>query len=366
MKKLGFGCMRLPLIDGKVDLEQFSEMIKIYFENGFNYFDTAHGYIDGQSETAIRECLTSKYPRDSYILTNKLSSFYIHKEEDVRVVFEEQLKACGVDYFDYYLMHAQNAELFKLYKECHAYEVSLKLKEEGKIKHFGISFHDKAAVLEEILTEYPQIEVVQIQFNYLDYDSQNIESRKCYEVCRKFNKDVIIMEPVKGGALVDLPFNAQKIFDELNGGSNASYAIRFTASFEGVIMVLSGMSNIEQMKDNVAYMKDFVPFSKKEFETVKKVADIIKYSNVIPCTACRYCVDGCPKKILIPDLFACMNQKRNQLDDWNSRNNYRTYTQNNGMASNCIKCGKCETICPQHLKIRKLLEEVSNVFDKRK
>ena len=363
MKKLGFGCMRLPMRDGVVDYKQFSEMIKIYLENGFNYFDTAHGYIEGQSETAIRECLTSKYPRDSYILTNKLSDFYFHKEEDIRVVFEEQLKACGVDYFDYYLMHAQNAELFKKYKECRAYEVSLKLKEEGKIKHFGISFHDKAAVLEQILIEYPQIEVVQIQFNYLDYDSPSIESRKCYEVCRKYNKDVIIMEPVKGGSLVDIPSNAQKIFDSLNGGSNASYAIRFAASFDDVIMVLSGMSNIAQMEDNVSYMKDFIPLNDKEYDAIKKVYAIINGINIIPCTACRYCVDGCPKKILIPDLFACMNQK-NYHDDWNSSYYYQIHTKANGKARDCIKCGKCENTCPQHLKIRELLDEVSHVFDK--
>lgn len=362
MKKLGFGCMRLPMIGSNVDIIQFSKMIEIFFDNGFNYFDTAHGYIDGQSETAIKECLTSKYPRDKYILTNKLTGVYFQKEEDIRPFFYSQLRTCGVEYFDYYLMHSQNAEEYKKFKRCHAYETCLELKKEGKIKHFGISFHDKATVLEEILLEYPQVEVVQIQFNYVDYDSPSIESRKCYEVCRKYDKKIIIMEPVKGGSLVNLPSDAQKVFDKLHRGSNASYAIRFAASFEGIIMVLSGMSNIEQMEDNVSFMNDFIPLNPQEYDAINKVCRIINSMNVIPCTACRYCVAGCPKKILIPNLFACLNQKRYH-DDWNSSFYYSIHTKNNGKASECIKCGKCEEICPQHLKIRDLLKDVSKTFE---
>ena len=363
MKNFGFGCMRLPMKNQEVDYEQFSKMISIFLENGFIYFDTAHGYIDGKSEIAIRECLTSKYPRESYILTNKLTGFYFNKQEEIRPLFESQLRACGVEYFDYYLMHSQNAAEFEKFKRCQAYETALQFKEEGLIKHFGISFHDKADVLDQILQEYPQIEVVQIQFNYMDFDSPSIESKKCYDVARKHNKQIIIMEPVKGGKLIDLPEEAKKIFDDLHGGSYASYALRFTGSFDGIVMILSGMSNEEQMLDNVSFMKDFKPLSEEEMYAVWKVGQIINKQNLIACTACRYCVAGCPKKIDIPKLFDCMNQKR-QYSDWNSDFYYGINTKHGGKASDCIGCGKCENICPQHLPIRALLKDVAQAFEK--
>lgn len=364
-KNFGFGCMRLPMNGDQVDNEETCKMVDYFIENGFNYFDTAHGYLEGKSEIAVRDCLTSRYPRESYVLTDKLTGNYFNKEEDIRPYFEEELKACGVEYFDFFLMHAQNAEVFEKFKKCHAYETSLELKKEGKIRHFGISFHDKAEVLEQILTEYPQIEVVQIQFNYVDYDDPGVESRKCYEVCRKHNKPVIVMEPVKGGNLVNnLSPEAQQILSDLGGGSNASYAIRFAASFDGIMMVLSGMGNMEMMKDNVSFMKDFVPLSKEEHEAIAKVREIFRKQGLIPCTACRYCTEGCPKKILIPDLFSCMNAKKT-FGDWNSDFYYGVFTKNNGKASDCIKCGKCEHACPQHLEIRKLLESVAETFEKK-
>lgn len=247
---------------------------------------------------------------------------YFNKQEDIRPFFESQLEACGVEYFDFYLMHAQSKDIFAHFKKCHAYETALELKEEGKIRHFGISFHDKAEVLEEILKEYPQIEVVQIQFNYLDYEDPAVQSRKCYEVCRKYNKPIIIMEPVKGGNLVNLPEDAKKILDDLNGGSTASYAVRFAASFEGVMMVLSGMSNLEQMRDNLSYMKEFKPLDETE-----------------------------------------MNAKT-VFHDWNADYYYnQVHTVHNGKASACIRCGKCEKVCPQHLKIRELLIDVAKEFE---
>lgn len=357
-KNFGFGCMRLPMQGEEVDTEEFSKMVDFFLGHGFNYFDTAHGYLDGKSETAIRECLTKRYPRESYILTNKLSEQYFHKEEQIRPFFESQLEACGVDYFDFYLMHAQNKENFKKYKSCRAYETALALKEEGKIHHVGISFHDKASVLEQILKEYPQIEAVQIQFNYVDYEDPSVESRKCYEVCRKYGKPVIVMEPVKGGSLVTLPEEMQEIFDGLKGGSSASYAIRFAAGFDGMMMVLSGMSNMEQMEDNVGFMEEFRPLSEQEREAVNRVRELFFRQNLIPCTACRYCTSGCPKQIAIPDLFACLNAKK-QLRNWKADYENNASIKNGGKASECIKCGKCEDICPQHLKICDLLEEVA-------
>ena len=358
----GFGFMRLPMNGDEVDYAKTCEMVDTFLENGFNYFDTAHGYLGGKSEIALRECLVKRYPREKYVIANKLSTNFFNSEEEIRPFFENQLKWCGVDYFDFYLLHAQNAKFFEKYKNCRAYEAAFEFKKEGKVKHLGVSFHDKPEVLEQILTEYPELEFVQIQFNYVDYDDPGIMAKECYEVCLKHNKPDIVMEPVKGGNLVNLPEDAQKVFDSLNCGSNAEYAIRFAAGFEGMMLVLSGMSNLEQMNDNISFMKDFKPLSEKEHDAIKEVCRIFKSKNLIPCTACRYCVDGCPKNISIPDLFADMNGKV-IYKSWNSGWYYMVHTQNAGKASDCIKCGKCETVCPQGLKIRELLETVAKEFD---
>ena len=362
--RLGFGMMRLPMIDGKIDEEQCCKMVDAFIQNGFNYFDTAHGYLGELSETAVNHCVTSRYPREDYILTDKLSSPYFNRQEDIRPFFESQLAVCGVDYFDFYLMHAQDRTQFRKYKECHAYETAMELLKEGKIRHLGISFHDKASVLEEILSEYPQVEVVQLQFNYLDFEDASVQSRKCYEVCRKHNKPVLVMEPVKGGSLVELPDEAKAILDDTGSGSYASYAIRFAAGFDGVMVVLSGMGSMEMVLDNISTMKSFKPLDVKEMEAISKVCGIIRGKSLIPCTACHYCTDGCPKRIPIPELFACMNTFTN-FKNWNASYYTQIYTSTGGKASECLRCGKCEKNCPQHLPIRDLLEKVAQTFEKK-
>ena len=362
-KNFGFGCMRLPMKGDEVDTEQFCRMVDAFMEAGFNYFDTAHGYISTKSEPAIRECLTSRYPRDSYVLTDKLSGSFFKEESDIRPFFQSQLEICGVDYFDFYLMHAQSADSFAKFKRCRAYETALELKAEGKIRHMGISFHDTADVLEQILTEYPQVEVVQLQLNYVDWEDPAVQSRKCWEVCRKHNKPVIVMEPCKGGSLAQLPDDAKAALDALEGGSPASYASRFAAGQEGVFMVLSGMSDMAQMEDNIGFMKQFRPLDDREMAAVAQVCAIFRGQDLIPCTACRYCTDGCPMKISIPDLFACMNAKKT-FQTWNADYYYESvHTVNSGKASACVKCGKCEAACPQHLPIRELLVKVAEEFE---
>ena len=309
-KNFGFGFMRLPMNGDQVDIPQTMQMVDRFLEAGFTYFDTAHGYLGGMSEVAIRECLASRYPRERFFLTNKLSANYFQTEADILPLFQQQLEACGVEYFDFYLMHALSQARMPQYRQARAFETAQMLKEQGKIRHIGISFHDSAQVLEEILQEYPMIEAVQLQFNYLDYTDSKVQSQLCYEVCRKYHKPVIVMEPVKGGALVNLPPAAQAVFDQVGSGSNASYAIRFAAGFPGISMVLSGMSNLAQLEDNISFMQHFQPLSQTEQQAVAQVRGILRCQDTIPCTACRYCTEVCPLEIPIPELFAADNARR--------------------------------------------------------
>ena len=364
-KNFGFGCMRLPMKGGEVDLEETTRMVDYFLENGFNYFDTAHGYISGKSEKALKACLTSRYPRDRYLLVNKLTNgMFTKSPEGVRKFFASQLEACGVDYFDFYLMHAQNREYYEAFKSCRAYETAFELKAEGKVRHVGLSFHDKAEVLDQILTEYPDIEIVQIQFNYVDYDDPGIQSRQCYEVCRKHGKPIVVMEPVKGGNLAHLPVDAAKVLEDLGeGASQASYALRYVASFQQIVVTLSGMSSMDQMRDNVSFMKDFRPLDKREPEAIEVVKEIFKSKRLIACTGCSYCTDGCPMQISIPDMFADLNAKALHKN-WNSDFYFMVHTHGRGKPSDCIECGQCESVCPQHLPIIETLKKAAKAFEK--
>lgn len=361
--KFGFGCMRPPMQGEEVDLEQFRRMVDAFLGAGFNYFDTARPYVNRKSEPALRECLTSRYPRESYVLADKLSGSMFQEERDIRPLFESQLAACGVEYFDFYLMHAQSRDNFERYKRCRAYETALALKEEGRVRHVGLSFHDTADVLDRILTEYPQVEAVQLQLNYLDWDDPSVQAEQCWQVCRRHGKPVIVMEPVKGGKLAVLPEGAQAALDAAGGGSPASYAIRYAAGLEGVMMVLSGMSSMAQMEDNLSCMRRFQPLDGRELAAIEEARRVLRAQDQIPCTACRYCVDGCPMGIAIPDLFGCLNDKKGGRGP-NARAEYESIcAAGHGRASQCVKCGKCEEICPQHLPVRELLVKVAEEFE---
>lgn len=363
MKKLGFGCMRLPMVGEEVDIPQFCKMVDRYLEEGFCYFDTAHGYINGKSETAIKAGLTSRYPREKYVLTDKLSGSFFSCREDIEPLFESQLEACGVEYFDYYLMHCMTADKYRRFRELGAFDEVTKLREQGRVRHMGISFHDSADVLEMILSESPEIEVVQIQFNYRDYEDPTVQARRCYEVCRKYGKPVFVMEPVRGGSLVGLPQAARDVLTDLGGGSIASYALRYCVSFEGMEMILSGMSNTEQMEDNLATMKEAKPLDEKEMAAIAQVVDILRHQNQIPCTGCEYCTERCPMNINIPRLFKMVNASR-EFTNYNPTGDFADATRNHAKPSECLGCGMCEEMCPQHIEIRKELAAIAEKLEK--
>ncbi len=360
-KNLGFGCMRLPMTkENQVNYDEFCVMIDQFIKAGFNYFDTAHGYIDGKSETAIRDCLVARYNREDYVLANKLSSWCFEKEEDVIPLFENQLQLCGVDYFDVYLFHCINKDTYEKHKKFNTFDKIKKLKEEGKIKHIAMSFHDTADFLDMVLTEQPFMEAVQLQINYLDYDNPAVQSKACYDVAVKHGKKVIVMEPVKGGALADIPHKAKEVLSPL-GGSDASLAIRYAASYPNVFMVLSGMGNSDMIRDNINAMNNFVPFTEQQMSLFDKSREIILQTRQIGCTCCNYCVGVCPKNIAIPTIFKEYNRYlSNKATLGEVKENILALK--NGI-NDCISCGKCEGVCSQNLKIRELFENITKQFN---
>ena len=352
--KLGFGCMRLPLIGEEVDHAAFSAMVDEYMRAGFNYFDTARVYLGGRSETAIKACLTSRYPREDYILTDKLTFWCIDGKESIRPFFESQLESLGVDYLDYYLFHALNRDRYASLKEIDAFSTVRALRDEGKIKHIGLSFHDSADILDKILTEQADIEVVQLQINYLDYDDPGVQSKACYDVAVKHGKKVIVMEPVKGGVLAKLPPKSGKLLASLGDGSQASFALRYAASFPEVMTVLSGMGDMNMMRDNIATFTALRSFSDSDNEVIARVRASIREENLIPCTGCNYCGEECPKEIPIPKAFAALNKVT--LAEITRSEAKAMIPTDKGALSDCIGCGACEGVCPQGIKVRELVE----------
>lgn len=364
-KKFGFGLMRLPVLEDKtIDFDQVCKMVDAFLEKGFTYFDTAYVYHGGDSERIVKDALVARHPRESFTLATKLPAWELKCEADVQRIFDEQLERTGAGYFDYYLLHSVEMAHVPTYDHYDCWNWILKMKEQGLVRHVGFSFHDSPELLDQLLTAHPEAEFVQLQLNYLDWDNNIIQSRGCYEVAVKHHVPVIVMEPVKGGTLASMPENAASIIKSANpDASLASWAIRFAASRENVMCVLSGMSNEEQMMDNLSTMNHFVPLTEEEEALVAKTAETLLSVPTVPCTGCRYCVDGCPQGILIPDLIRCLNNAK--LYGMNNRasNFYQGYITEGSPAAQCIQCGQCEGVCPQHLPVIDVMKEAAETFE---
>lgn len=370
-KKLGFGCMRLPLLDaGKPDSfdhEKIAALFDAFLDRGFTYFDTAYTYHGYEGEKAVKRALVDRHPREAYDLATKLPLRDFKDAEDMENIFEEQLKNCGVTFFDYYLLHNMGHNVYDKCRKYDAFHFVKRKKEEGKIRNIGMSFHDMPELLEHILGKYGDcIDFLQLQINYVDMDQANIRGRECLAIAAKYGKPVVVMEPCKGGTLVNVPEKAEKLMKDFNpDASIASWAMRFAASQPGVVRVLSGMNTMEQVMDNCATFADFKPISEAENEIIRQVVETINEQTAVPCTACEYCTHGCPKNIAIPQYFSIYNSIMRTTGSYSSQQVYYNNIAMSGhaKAGECIKCGKCEVACPQHLPIREHLAQVAAKFE---
>jgi len=363
--KLGFGLMRLPQKDNQIDVGRSIEMVDEFLDGGFTYFDTAYGYYDGKSEEFAKTAIIDRHPREKFQLATKLPAWMGAKTADeAKEMFNTSLRRTGAEYFDYYLLHNIGSTRTKAFDDFGIWDYVLELKEKGLVRHVGFSLHAKATVLDETLTKHPEMEFVQLQINYADWDSYSVQSRDCYNVARKHNKPVIVMEPVKGGMLGDmLTPEVRAVFDEAGGGSYASWALRFAASLDGIITVLSGMSTMEQMKDNISFMKDFRPLDDRERAVIEKATKALESIPSIPCTACEYCMGGCPNGIVIHKIIEMLNREKVYKNPSSAKSGYFWETLFGGKGSDCTECGACEDICPQELNIIELLKEATAKYE---
>ena len=353
-KKLGFGLMRLPVFDGKeetIDLVQVNRMVDHFLEQGFTYFDTAYPYHYGFSERAVKNALVERHPRDSFLLADKMPIFRINSPEDAPATFEEQLDRTGAGYFDLYLLHAMGAERMKTVRECKVWKYLLQEKAQGRIRRLGFSFHDSPEVLDDILTELPEAEFVQLQINYADWEDAGVQSRRCYEVAQKHGKPVVVMEPIRGGSLASEKAACAPLLQKADPqASLASWALRFAAGLPGVAMVLSGMSTLEQLQQNVALFDRMKPLSDEEKAVLVQAAEMLRAAGTIPCTGCKYCVEGCPAEINIPAVLSILNEYARFGSLESAKRGYGFRTRGKGLASACVNCGQCLDVCPQHIE----------------
>jgi uncharacterized protein len=362
--KLGFGLMRLPMIGEEIDIEQTQEMVDLFIKKGFTYFDTAYLYHDQKSEEVIKKTLVDKYPREKYQLASKLPAWMAQSEKEAKNMFKTSLKRTGVDYFDFYLLHNLGEKRTEAFDNYGIWDYLLNKKEEGFIKYLGFSSHGKAEELDEILIKHPEMDFVQLQINYADWESKSIQSKKCYEVARAHKKPVIIMEPIKGGALVQLPEKVKNIFTKVEpNNSLASWALRYAASYDEIITVLSGMSTLDQMKENISIMENFKPLNSEEFKVIKEARKELAKIPQIPCTDCDYCLKECPQNVAISNIFRVNNDYLIFKDIDMAKGKYYWETLNVGKASDCDECGNCEKICPQNIPIAHELKKSAKLLE---